>query len=132
VKSTLPNLFDTHPPFQIDGNFGGTAGIAEMLLQSQGDEVTLLPAWPKAWADGSFAGLRARGGLTVDVSWRGGKPVSAMLSAALDGTHKIRPPRGSKIAQVRAGSANVPLKAGADGVVTLAVKTGQRYQISFQ
>jgi alpha-L-fucosidase 2 len=132
VKSTLPNLFDTHPPFQIDGNFGGTAGIAEMLLQSQGDEVTLLPAWPKAWADGSFAGLRARGGLTVDVSWLGGKPVSAMLSAALDGTHKIRPPRGSKIAQVRAGGANVPLKAGADGVVTLAVKTGQRYQISFQ
>ena len=59
--------------------------------------------WPKAWADGSFKGLRARGGLTVDVSWRGGKPVSAMLSAAIDGTHKIRPPRGSKIAQVRAG-----------------------------
>ena len=67
----------------------------------------------------------------MDVSWRGGKPVSAVLSAALDGTHKIRPPRGAKVAQVRSGNANVPVKAGADGVVTLAVKAGQRLQITF-
>ena len=68
----------------------------------------------------------------MDVSWRDGKPVAAVLSAAIDGTHKIRPPRASKIAQVRAGSADVPLKAGADGVVTLAVKAGQSYQINFR
>ncbi len=131
ADGTYPNMFDAHPPFQIDGNFGATAAIAEMLVQSHAGEIALLPALPKVWPTGGVEGLRARGGIEVNLSWKDGRATKAVLKIGLDRTIKLRPPKGQKIAAVRCLGQSVPLVPNDDGTVSFEVRHGRTYEVAF-
>lgn len=137
---TAPNLLTVSPAgiagarieiFVVDGNTGAGAGIAEMLLQSHSGEVCFLPALPGAWGTGSFRGLRARGGLEVDLEWRKGRAVSAVLRAGVDGEHRLRAPAGQRISSVRVNGRGQRAAPPEDGTVTVRLQAGQRCRVSF-
>lgn len=100
---TYPNLFDAHPPFQIDGNFGGTAGVIEMLVQSTPNTIELLPALPATWQEGSVNGIRARGGFTVDMTWAGGRVKKAVISSSKGGKTTVAYNGTTRTVKVKAG-----------------------------
>jgi alpha-L-fucosidase 2 len=127
-----PNMFDLHPPFQIDGNFGATSGIAEMLLHSHNGELHLLPALPPAWQDGMVTGLRGRGGYTIGAVWTGGQPDELLITPDRDGVIKLRSRMftgGFEVSDLTDGDSVQPQRPQPD-VIEFAGQAGHTYRAS--
>ncbi len=127
---TYPNLFCSHPPFQIDGNFGATSGIAEMLLQCQSGKIELLPAIPIAWKSGSFKGLKVWGGGEVSAKWDNGLITEASLKTPIAGTYKIKLPDNSENLKIKMNQklASLPV---VNGIITIDMKANDNLQLLF-
>jgi alpha-L-fucosidase 2 len=135
--STNLNLFDTHPArkgpiFQIDGNFGATAAIAEMLLQSHSGVIDFHPALPSVWSEGEVTGLCARGGLTVSMRWEHGKLAEASLEPSLNRTFVIRVPERQRIAEITSSRVGaVPFTRPEERLVRCQLRASERYRVAF-
>ncbi|WYP26380.1 glycoside hydrolase N-terminal domain-containing protein [Alkalihalobacillus sp. FSL W8-0930] len=127
TQSTLPNLFDNHPPFQIDGNFGGTAAIAEMLLQSHNETIHLFPALPSEWSKGSVRGIKARGGFELSLQWEHGQFIQGDIQSLLGGQCVIR---SASPLVVTLGGEKVETTEAGENVYQFKSVKGETYQLS--
>lgn len=128
---TSPNLFDQHPNFQIDGNYGATAGILEMLIQSHDGAIDLLPALPSQWTEGSYSGFKARGGASVDCSWKNGVADSAAVTPSQDGTVNVRYDYIAKTQVIDSNGNVIKTQLNeAENMITFEGKAGVTYTIS--
>ena len=125
-RSTHPNLFDDHPPFQIDGNFGATAGIAEMLVQSHAGFIDVLPALPQAWPEGSVTGLRVQGNHEIDLAWENGIATGLTIRGGSDGPVRVRVGRGMA---VTSQGEEITVAPDGEGIVTWDVADGVEYRL---
>jgi len=123
ANSTNPNMLDSRPPFQIDGNFGGTAAIAESLMQSCAGEINLLPALPEEWSEGHVYGLRAKGGFGVDIEWSESRLVKAEITSDFGGECRVR---ANCVVSVTSGGETVNSQID-NGVIIFSTKPGSKY-----